>query len=154
VIGRLVKQQQIGTAGQGTGEIQPNPPATGKIRHRPREVGIAESQPVQHLSGARLGGVTIDIGIAGVQAANGFTVAARFRSRNSLSTRRNSLSPSSTNSSAGVGSAGVSWATRAICQLAGNSRSPASACNSPATKANRLDFPLPLAPTTPTFQPV
>ncbi len=80
VIGRLVKQQQIGTAGQGAGEIQPNPPATGKVRHRPREVGIAESQPVQHLGGARLGGVTIDIGIAGVQTANGFTVAARFRS--------------------------------------------------------------------------
>lgn len=48
---------------------------------------------------------------------------------------------------------GVSCATYDTTQSRGKATSPASGASSPRMAANRLDLPLPLAPTTPTFWP-
>jgi hypothetical protein len=153
VVGRLVEQQQVGAAGEGARQVEAHPPATGEFGHRAREIGVAEAKAVQHFGGAGLGRIAADLAVTGVQVADRLAVARASASASSRSMRRSSASPSRTKSMALSGRAGVSWATRAICQRGGSSTSPASACSSLASSANRLDLPLPLAPTTPTRHP-
>jgi hypothetical protein len=153
VVGRFVEQQEVGAAGEGAGEVQANPPAAGEIGHRTRKVGVGEAQAVQHFGDAGLGRVAVDLAEAGVQVADRLAVAAAFGlGQFAFDTAQFDVAVEHEVERAS-GSAGVSWATRAICQLAGISTSPDSACSSLASSANRLDLPQPLAPTTPTFQP-
>src|ERR1700735_911409 len=82
-------------------------------------------------------------------------MAASRRSASSMArcTRRSSVSPSSTNSIAGRGLAAISCSTCEILIAAGTSISPRSGVSSPNRAANRLDFPVPLAPVMPTLLP-
>ena len=63
------------------------------------------------------------------------------------------VSPAMTKSVADSLVSGMSCATCARRQCAGNEKSPASSCSMPFSSANRLDLPAPLRPTRPIFSP-
>ncbi|CAK0781463.1 hypothetical protein CCP4SC76_7860027 [Gammaproteobacteria bacterium] len=60
MIGRLVEQQEIGTAHQGTGQVETYPESSGKRRHRPVFVARHKTEPHHQLGGATLGPVAVD----------------------------------------------------------------------------------------------
>ena len=76
VVGRLVEQQQVGATGERAGEVEADAPAAGKLRHRSREIGVGETEAVQHLGDARLGRVAADFAVTGMQVADRLAVAA------------------------------------------------------------------------------
>ena len=79
VVGRLIQKQQIGRPHQGLRQIQPDPPATGKCRHRSVGVLVREAQPTQQRlrpACCRPGLVHIELS---VYAGNGMVIPGRFR---------------------------------------------------------------------------
>ena len=154
MVGGLVEQQQVGTAHQRARQVQAHAPAAGKFRHRALLIAGPKSQTMQQLSGTAAGGVAIQRLELPMQLGQPSAVARLARpAPAAASTARSCASPSSTYSIAARLSAGVSWSTCAITQSRGRRNSPVSACSSSRISANRLDFPEPLAPVTPTFCP-
>src|SRR6056297_311546 len=74
-------------------------------------------------------------------------------SRSALNALHSGASPAMTNSTAGSGREGVSWATPAMRIFGERPISPASGSSSPWIAANRLLLPQPFLPITPTRHP-
>ncbi len=153
VVGGFVEQQQVGAAHQRLREVQAHAPAAGEIGDRPFEVRRLEAQAREQGGGAGPRAVAVDRFEPDVQLGERAAIVRGVGGCDRPFDARSSSSPSSTNSIAACGKGGVSCATDATRQSRGISQSPASLWISPRSSANRLDLPLPLAPTTPTRQP-
>ena len=69
VVGGLVQQQHVRLGEQGGGQGHPHTPAAGKLRHRPRQVVVGETQAGEDFGGAGGGAVGVDLDQAGVDFA-------------------------------------------------------------------------------------
>ncbi len=80
MVGRLVEQQQVRTAHQRAGKVQPHAPAAGEIaRPDASSSAAAETQAMQQLRGAAACRVAADHIELRVQRAEPLAVVARFR---------------------------------------------------------------------------
>ena len=61
MVGGLVQQQQVGAAHQRLREVEPHPPAAGKIRHRVAVAGDRKAEPGEQCRGARARGIAADV---------------------------------------------------------------------------------------------
>ena len=78
MVGRFVEQQQVGPAHQCAAEIEAYAPAAGKFGHRTLEIVIGKTEAGQQFRSARLGRITADFGVAGVQFTDPRTIVLGF----------------------------------------------------------------------------
>ena len=143
VVGRFIQQQQIGATQQRLGQVQAHAPAAGETSHRRVELIAAKAQAVQQLGGARANAVGAYGVEPAVQLGHQQTVVILLGFGQFGLQGAEPLSPSITYSRAEHSSAGVSWATPAICQPAGRLKLPLSMASSPRTSAKKVDLPQP-----------
>ena len=154
MVRRLVEEQEVRAAHERLREVEPHPQAARKLRDGFVLARDRHAEPGEQRRRARARRITADLLEAMMKRGECCTLLG-IRDRGPFRRLEGTLdvTPSSTNSSAGVATAGVSCATWAIVQAAGSSTSPASAWSSPRRSANKLDLPQPFGPTSPALCP-
>ena len=154
VVGGLIQQQQIRTAHQRLGHVQPHAPAAGERTHRP---GFLLGGKPQAMQQARPPGC----GRRSRPPPHSGHAAHRCGRRRRPPRRRRCPVPGSAaphprparTRSRPDRVANSSWDTCATARPGGMSKLPESGCSWPRTRLSRLDLPLPFSPVMPTFSP-
>jgi hypothetical protein len=78
MVGRLVEQQQVGIAEQGTGQRHAHAPAAGKLAARPSLRFVVEAQAVQDRGGTGRRRSRADLVQPGVDVGQAYAIVAGF----------------------------------------------------------------------------